>query len=380
MNKTELIIKASVVEDALLDDVKKMIEDNPLLFEGEKVVLMADAHRGANVPVGFTMTLSKGLIPVEFVGSDLFCGVTGLIIRDFVPNNHSLDLLTRWGRDLLPVHRRLGDRGIITDMGTLGRGNHYVELGFNGKDTLISVHTGSRNFGGELYKRHLQVAKEHTEKLDKDFITRVMKELPPQMRQDFLDTMKSKQKDYTTPLLNTSLYPNYWAELGDAKTYAETNRALMVNIVFKLLTGTFLHETELATESVESIHNYVDNEGAVPILRKGAIKAVEGERVIIPINMRDGVIVGVAKGTELLNASLPHGAGRVLSRRKAHETLSLEQFKEDMAHVRSSTVCDKTLDESPRAYKSIDVILQDISPYLESYEIFKPIFNYKGVE
>jgi hypothetical protein len=122
MIKTELIVKASVVEDALLDDVKKMIEDNPLLFEGEKVVLMADAHRGANVPVGFTMTLSKGLIPVEFVGADLFCGVSCLIIKGFTPTQHQLRTLNSLSRDLIPVNRRMTDSGAIIDMATLGGG------------------------------------------------------------------------------------------------------------------------------------------------------------------------------------------------------------------------------------------------------------------
>lgn len=122
MNKTELIVKASVFEDALLDDVNRMIEENPLLFEGEKVVLMADAHRGVTVPVGFTMTLSKGLVPVEFVGADLFCGVSCIIIKGFTPTTHQLITLNALARDLIPVNRRMTDSGNITDIATLGGG------------------------------------------------------------------------------------------------------------------------------------------------------------------------------------------------------------------------------------------------------------------
>lgn len=378
MNKTELIVKASVVEDALLDDVNRMIEENPLLFEGEKVVLMADAHRGATVPVGFTMTLSKGLVPVEFVGADLFCGVSCMIIKGFTPTTHQLRTLNTLARDLIPVNRRMTDSGNITDFATLGSGNHYVEVGVDGGDTIISVHSGSRNYGGVLYKKHLDVAKNHTKELIRQERLDKLSHIEPEHRQEFLKSYKSS---YTTPLLDTSMYPNYWAELGDARTYARKSRVTILNVVARILTGKFARELEheFEVEAFESVHNYVANTGAVPILRKGAISAPYGKRVIIPINMRDGVIVGVSGVTDGINMSLPHGAGRVLSRSAAHKALNLEQFKEDMKHVVSPTVGASTLDESPRAYKSIDVILNDIAPHLLEYRVFKPVFNYKGV-
>lgn len=256
--------------------------------------------------------------------------------------------------------------------------NHYVEVGVDGDDTIISVHSGSRNFGGELYKKHLEVAKSHTKELIRQERLDKLSHIEPKHRQEFLKSYKSS---YTTPLLDTSMYPNYWAELGDARTYARKSRVTILDIVVRILTGKFARELahEFDVEAFESVHNYVDNSGPVPILRKGAINAPYGERVIIPINMRDGVIVGVSGVTSDINMSLPHGAGRVLSRSEAHKTLDLEQFKEDMKHVVSPTVGASTLDESPRAYKSIDVILKDIAPHLLEYRVFKPVFNYKGV-
>ena len=375
--KTDLIINASVIEDGLVEDVQKMISDNPTLFEGEKVVLMADAHKGANVPVGFTMTLAKGLVPVEYVGSDLYCGVSGLILKDYVPTKGQLIALSKIARDIIPVNRRLGPNDEFTDMATLGSGNHFAEVGTNGRDTLISVHSGSRNFGGQLYKRHLEIAKQHSKERAKQSREERIKSVPPQLRQYMIENFF--KGDDKTPLLDTSLYPNYWHELEDAGTYASRNRHSLLVILFKALTGTSFLNSELEWELVESVHNYVDTSTRVPILRKGSISAPNGTKVIIPINMRDGIIVGKSAVTDNVNYSLPHGAGRVLSRTAAHKQLDLEQFKEDMKDVISPTVGSATLDESPRAYKSMETILSDIEPYLAYYDIFTPLFNYKGV-
>jgi tRNA-splicing ligase RtcB (3'-phosphate/5'-hydroxy nucleic acid ligase) len=256
--------------------------------------------------------------------------------------------------------------------------NHYVEVGVDGDDTIISVHSGSRNYGGELYKKHLAIAKQHTREIIRDERLEILSSIEPKLREDFL---KGYKAPYRAPVLNLDLYPNYWAELDDARTYAQKSRTTILDIVARTLTGKFARELakEFVVEAFESVHNYVDNSGPVPILRKGSISAPYGQRVIIPINMRDGVIVGVSGVTEDVNMSLPHGAGRVLSRSEAHRTLDLEQFKEDMKHVVSPTVGALTLDESPRAYKSLETILEDIKPYLLKYRVFKPVFNYKGV-
>lgn len=373
VNKTELVIKASLLEDGLVEDVIKMIEDNPRLFDSEKVVLMSDAHKGKDVPVGFTMTLSKGLVPVDYVSSDMFCGVSSFLIPDYVPSSYDLNKLNFLSRDVISVNRRVKSDGYITDLGTLGNGNHFVEVGTNGKDTLISVHSGSRGYGGEMFKKHKNIAISHTKQYyEKERIV-ALQNIEPKQRQAYL---KSLHKPSDLSLLDISKYPDYYDDLDDAKKFAHDNRIFILNVIRNILID---RSVGYVCKFIESEHNYIDRSGDVPILRKGSIQASLGQKVIIPINMKDGILIGTCALTDEVNYSLPHGAGRVLSRTRAFNELSLEQFKEDMKDVVSSTVNEFTLDESPRAYKPLEVVLKDIKPYLSEYEIFKPLFSYKGV-
>ena len=374
----EVVVHASVIEDELLNDVNKMIEDNPNLFAGERVVLMPDAHRGATVPVGFTMTLSKGLVPVDYVGADICCGVTGILIRNYVPSKSDITNLTRLARDIIPVNRRVSGLGRITDMGTLGNGNHFVEVGTNGKDTLISVHSGSRGYGGDLFKKHKQVAIQHS-KYHSDMDRKVMlSAIEPKLREEYLKNLPKSDK---VPLLDVNMYIHYYAELLDAQTFAFKNRDTILMMVVTVLFDDIYGFTKdrFDYEYVNSVHNYIDTSGEVPILRKGAIKATYGEKVLIPINMRDGIILGTCGILDEMNHSLPHGAGRIMSRSQAFRELKLDEFVSDMKEVQSTTVGAHTLDESPRAYKSIETILEDLKDDLLDYEIFKPLFNYKGI-
>lgn len=380
INNTELTIKASIIEDGLVEQIKGMIERNPRLFDNETIVLMADTHKTSNdintdsVPVGFTMTLSKGLIPVDYVSADMFCGVTGIIIKDFVPTKRQLMNLKTIARDILPVNRRVSTNLKITDRGTLGGGNHFVEIGVNGGDTLISVHSGSRNFGGDMFKKHKQIAIEHTKAYLKEVRVDALAAIEPKDRQEYL---KSLPNISSLPLLDLANYPAYWDDLEEARKFAQDNR---IRLLFAVSVALGVADIEaLDHDIVESVHNFVDNSGSVPIVRKGSISAVDGMDVIIPINMRDGTIVGAASLVKDANSSLPHGAGRILSRGNAFRELELQDFIEDMKDIISPTVQMETLDESPRAYKPIDVVMEDISPFMKNMRVFKPVFNYKGV-
>lgn len=369
---------ASVFEEELISDVTKMMEDNPTLFKDEKVVLMADAHRGAGVPVGFTMTLTKGLVPIEFVGSDIGCGVTGYILKDLTLTPFQLKRLSLHMRDLVQVNRRLeylGDTSTVTDFGTLGNSNHFVEIGTNGKDLLIAAHSGSRAKGGEFYKKTKALAIQNGKKRRDALVKEVLETIPPKQRQEALKDIKIKMD--STPILHLEDYPDYLSDLGEVIDYASLNRLHILDSILTFL-GQDLKVDLSHLTVVDSKHNYIDDWEDIPVLRKGAIKANEGKRVIIPINMRDGIIVGVAKDASDSNNSLPHGAGRVLGRKAAFEALDYEEFKEDMKNILTPTMSHGILDESPRAYKSIDVILKDIEPYLSEYEVFKPLINFKG--
>lgn len=375
---TEVKLHASVFEPELLEDVSRMIAENPLLFEGEKVVLMPDAHRGASVPVGFTMTLSKGLVPVDYVGADICCGVTGILIRNYVPSHSNITVLNRLARDVIPVNRRVSGSGAMTDMGTLGNGNHFVEVGTNGKDTLISVHSGSRGYGGELFKKHKEIAIQHSKHKSATDRKVVLDAIEPTQREAYIKTLPQSDK---VPLLEVSKHIHYYEELRDAQTFAFRNREAILMMVVAVLFGNAfkLNKKDFDYEYIDTIHNYIDTSGEVPILRKGAIRATFGEKVLIPINMRDGIILGTCGILDELNHSLPHGAGRIMSRSRAFKELSVKDFVSDMEDVASTTVGASTLDESPRAYKSIETILEDLKDDLLEYEIFKPLFNYKGV-
>lgn len=373
INKTELEVKASVLEEGLVDEVVEMIKENPRLFDDEKVVLMADTHKGNGVPVGFTMTLKNGLVPVDYVSADMFCGVSAYLIKGFVPYKDDLVRLSYIVRDIISVNRRVKSDNTLTDLGTLGNGNHFVEIGTNGLDTLISVHSGSRNFGGEMFKKHKNIAIEHTREHYAKERKEALVNIEPKLRQAYL---KSLPKVSDLPLLDVNKYNRYFVDLEEAREFAQLNRKFILDTILFYLDK---ENYNIKAEFIESVHNYIDTSCETPILRKGSIQAKKGEKVIIPINMKDGTIIGVCSLTDKVNYSLPHGAGRVMSRTRAFNELDLKQFKDDMKNVISSTVVQDTLDESPRAYKELKTILNDIEPYLSSYEIFKPLFNYKGV-
>lgn len=253
--------------------------------------------------------------------------------------------------------------------------NHFIEVGTNGKDLLIAVHSGSRAVGGEFYKKTKKLAIAQGLKKKAALIKEVLETIPPKQRQEALHSIKINTDN--TPILDTNMYPDYYPNLTGIVMYAKDSRRFMLDSI-----ATFISQDLKITlgnyKLVNSIHNYIDTRDSTPILRKGAIRAVGGEYVIIPINMRDGIIVGRAKDASDSNSSLPHGVGRVLGRRAAFEALDFEEFKEDMKNVLTPTMSYGILDESPRAYKSMDVILKDIEPYLSEYEVFKPLINFKG--
>lgn len=376
----ELIVKASLLEEGLVDEVKELIKDNEELFRDETVVLMADAHKGKDIPVGFTMTLSKGLVPPSFVSADIGCGMSSILIKDYIPSKTVLYKFTEVARDIISVNRKLKGN-TLTDLGTLGNGNHFVEIGTNGKDTLITVHSGSRSFGGETYKKHMVEA----ERQHKSRMFKISKEdlesIEPRLREDYIKNQKEQHKNPTIPYIDLNIYgfKKYKDELKKAIEYAQENRTKILDDILTVLKNFNLNLKYGQCMFYESIHNYIEfKEDNTMILRKGSINADSGTKVVIPINMRDGIILGTSKNTENVNFSLPHGGGRVMSRTRAFNELDLETFKKDMEGVFSPSINQNTLDESPRAYKDIDTILKDITPYLEEYQIFKPLFNFKG--
>jgi RNA-splicing ligase RtcB len=364
-----------VFVDDLEETAKVQIEaflDCPA-FEGAKIRVMPDVHAGAGAVIGFTSTLTPMIIP-NVVGVDINCGVysykfvlnkdLGRLldldnhIRKVVPfgfnvhENAEENLKDVPAEDIAlfekvaeATYQKNRDR-VIKSLGTLGGGNHFIELGEGekGGEYWLTIHSGSRNFGLQIAGFHQNLA-----------LTRVG-------NQKGLEWLTGDDSQ------------TYFDHVVVAEKFADHNRRLMAKRILQHF-DLGLDEVE---ETVKSVHNYIDFEEGV--IRKGAISAKEGEPVIIPWNMRDGLIIGRGKGNSEWNYSAPHGAGRVMGRNDAHKRLDLADFQEDMKYVWSSCVSEETLDESPRVYKNPSTILSVLSESVEVVHTIKPIYNFKADE
>lgn len=373
--KTNIKVNATILEDGLVEELEELIKKNPEIFKDSEVALMPDAHKTGGIPVGFTMTTPHYIIAPDFISADVSCGMTSLMIKDYIPSDHGLKTLSFLIRDLVQVNRRYdAGSGIITDLGTLGNGNHFVEIGVCDNDTLITVHSGSRNYGAVIFKRWKLLAQQQHEVKAKKIVKEMLENIEPKDRQQFLKDNKLEKRnvDYLD-LTDANLRLSFQEDYEMADNFAYQNRCHILEAVAKGLM------VENDFDYINTTHNYIDFNEDPWVIRKGSIKAVNGEQVIIPINMKDGIILGTVTDRGEYNNSLPHGAGRILSRKAAHKELDLEQFKDDMKDIVSPTVGKQTLDESPRAYKDIDTILNDIGDGLTDVKVFKSVFNYKGV-
>ena len=361
-------------------------------LEGTKIRMMPDLHAGKGCTIGTTIKLKDKVVP-EHVGIDIGCGVSYIeleesdmdfekldrLVKERVPNGSDNYLKPRYSfthkvnefisKNVLSQERI--DRG----MGSLGGGNHYIEVSRNGRGRLVlSIHTGSRYLGGAVAEHYQKIA---NTKIKKSDVKRVIEQLKSQGRHVEIEQTIRRLKQENLKYKGVSMYldgeekDHYLHDLGLAQKYAKENRE---NIANTIIDGMGLK----VITHFDTIHNYIDLEKN--ILRKGAVSADKGEMLIIPINMRDGSIIARGKGNKDWNFSAPHGAGRILSRRKAKEQLDFKEFKESMKDVWSTSVVEETLDEAPGAYKNIEDILGNIGDTVEVLEVIKPVYNFKGIE
>jgi RNA-splicing ligase RtcB len=386
-------VYATEIEKGAIKDLSTIA--NSSSFENSKVRIMPDVHQGVIAPIGFTSTLTDKVVPA-IVGVDIGCGVLSLHVDDEV----DLQALDDYAREHIPtghdIHqepqrayeelrqniektcKRTGQdpNYVLRSLGTLGGGNHFIECGKSEKSGYwITVHTGSRNFGLRIAKYHQSVAEKEANKVSVESIKQAyMDELGPSGVFDGEELgrrIRNKEKvarglEYLT---GDSLQ-DYVTDMKVAQAYASLNRR---NILMSIID----HFGFTVTNAIESVHNYIDFRYG--IIRKGAISAQEGERVVIPLNMRDGLIIGVGKGNEEWNYSAPHGAGRKMSRSSAKMSLSLDDFQEQMKGIVSSSVCASTLDEAPGAYKDADEILGYLKDTVDIVERVMPLWNFKAV-
>jgi len=275
---------------------------------------------------------------------------------------------------------------VIGSMGTLGGGNHFIELGTDNENNLwLTVHTGSRNFGLRVANYHIEkmrnggLSKAEKHKQLQIIIGELKKLYTGQELNDRINEHKNKisENDITNYLYGPAL-TEYLNDMKVCQSYAEWNRQLIVDDILKQLERycTLDVYEDNTCNCVESVHNYIDFTDN--IIRKGAISSYKGEKVVIPFNMRDGLIIGVGKSNPDWNYSAPHGAGRLMSRTNARNSISMEDYKTSMKGVYSSCISKKTVDESPMVYKDAELIKSLIEPTVDIITAVKPIINIKA--
>ena len=393
----DLKIFTNNIEDEAVKQIDLLLEQEP--FKDCKVRIMPDVHAGKGCVIGFTADLGNKVIP-NIVGVDIGCGMLCVELGNIDIDLEKLDKIVN---DYIPAGRnirevKLTDFEKIKDLyclrelketnkfnkaiGTLGGGNHFIELNVDDENNkYLVIHTGSRNMGKqvadyyqnlaielcsgkeEMWKRKAEIITTYKEQGKKQEIQRALKEL----EKEYKDNQPELPKELC--YLTGEYREDYLHDMQICQEYASLNRKY---IALEILNKYGI----IAMNKFETIHNYISFEDN--IVRKGAIRANKGERVIIPINMRDGSIIAIGKGNEDWNNSAPHGAGRIMSRMKAKETFKLDEFKKTMEGIYTTSVVEETIDEAPFVYKPMQEIIDNIKDTVEIEKIIKPIYNFKA--
>ena len=400
-NYGEAIVYNDTVEDTAREQIAILM--NQKMSENSHTRIMPDVHAGAGCVIGYTAKLTDYVVP-NLVGVDIGCGVTAFRLqtknkltqndlqkideatRVLVPHGHDVhdvsaedidavfmnwDDITSPSLEFYHSVKKVAEQTnqdiyyVMRSLGSLGGGNHFCEIDIDNEGVYwLLIHSGSRNFGLKIANYHQKVAKEHTYKQEVSELKRLYsgavlgaKIAQIQRSDKGLEYLTGEQK---------SLYLEH---MLIATKYANMNRLIIGNIILEA-------SGLIADGYVESVHNYIDFENG--IIRKGAISAQEKESLIIPLNMRDGAIIGVGKGNPEWNYSAPHGAGRIMSRTKAKQEFTLKDFQKTMKGIYSTSVTEDTLDESPFAYKDAKEILQYLEPTVDVIRTLKPVWNFKA--
>ncbi len=394
MKNIKIFANMETLDQKAINQVNTLLEQEA--FKDSKVRIMPDAHPGAGCVIGFTADLGDKVIP-NVVGVDIGCGVLvaelGKVdidyekldntIKQIIPSgfnvNTSLSRLEKVSAETtinkirILKQLRHQDR-LINSIASLGGGNHFIEVDKDEDDNkYLIIHTGSRNLGKQVAEIY------------QDLAIKTLNSVKEEDRQEVIAKLKSQGKQRDIPEALKALIPSikvpkelsylegqdredYLHDMRLCQEFANFNRVFIALRIKDAMGWKF-------KDVFESVHNYIGDDN---IVRKGAISAYENVKLIIPINMQDGCILGRGKGNVDWNSSAPHGAGRLLSRSQARSLLTVEDFKEDMNGIYTTTANQSTLDESPRAYKSINDIINYIGETVIIDKIIKPVYNYKA--
>lgn len=396
----DLKIFTENIEEVAVEQINELLKQEA--FKDSKVRIMPDVHAGKGCVIGFTGDLGDKVIP-NIVGVDIGCGMLCVelgdvdldleeldkIIRKYVPSGFEI----HEGRKVifdkiqdLKCYRELKEtKRFERSIGTLGGGNHFIEIDVDeDNNKYLVIHTGSRNLGKQVAEYYQELANQLCNYNIGEFETR---------KQELINTYKEQGKKQEIQLaleelkkeyqVNKNKIPkdlaylegqyreNYLHDMKICQEFARQNREVIAGEIIARMGLMLCVEGHFHT-----IHNYISFEDN--IVRKGAISSKLGEKVLIPINMKDGCIIGIGKGNEDWNCSAPHGAGRIMSRIKAKQTLNVDDFKEEMKGIYSTSVCKETLDEAPFVYKPMQEIIDNIKDTIDIVKIIKPIYNFKA--
>lgn len=382
---TDLKIYCEEIDREALEQIRALAEFEA--YAGSKIRIMPDAHAGAGCTIGTTMTLAGRVTP-NLVGVDIGCGMTVAelgktavdpaklerLIENEIPSGKNVRETpvqeTEEGLALVDALRCPSGRRQYNGLsvGTLGGGNHFIELDEDDEGNMyLVIHSGSRNLGKRVCDQYQSLAARRACQRAADELTARLK--AEGRARDIQTEMKRLPRPPALAYLEGRPFDDYIHDMELCQRFAELNRRTMVRIIVERL--------NLQPLTVwQTIHNYIDTEDM--ILRKGAISARKGERVIIPMNMRDGSLICVGKGNPDWNCSAPHGAGRLMSRSDAFRLIQMTEFHRDMEGIASWSICRSTLDEAPGAYKPMESILSQISPTVGVERIIRPVYNYKA--
>ena len=385
------------IEEQAINQINELLKQET--FKNSKVRIMPDVHAGKGCVIGFTGNLGEKVIP-NIVGVDIGCGMLCVelgnidldlerldkIIREYVPSGRNIHEFVKMPFFIgnLKCYKELKEIDWLNNsLGTLGGGNHFIEVDEDeGNNKYLIIHTGSRNLGKQVAEIYQEKAIKYCsyEKEMKEEKQKIIKEYKEQHKEKEIQEKLieiSKKYEGKTKLpkylcyLEGKLREDYLHDMKICQEFASRNRR---EIAFVIMSKMNLE----CINYFETIHNYISFEDN--IVRKGAISAKKGEKVLIPMNMRDGCIIGIGKGNDDWNCSAPHGAGRIMSRMQAKETFNLDEYKESMKNIYTTSVNENTIDEAPFVYKPMQEIIDNIGDTVDIIKIIKPIYNFKANE
>lgn len=390
-NKAKIF--TDIVDEASISQVLLLL--NQEFVAGSKIRLMPDIHAGAGCTIGTTMTITDKIVP-NLVGVDIGCGMETIMIKEKHIELQKLDKLiyekipsgfcirekphryfNKINLEELYCYKYINQIRAEKSLGTLGGGNHFIEGNKDDEGNLyLVVHSGSRHLGLEVADYYQKEGYEILNHTTREDIERLIADLKSQHKereiQKSITTLKNT-KTTTIPkqlaYVEGILFEHYIHDMKIIQEYAKLNRQAIIDDIVK---GMKLHIIDRFT----TIHNYIDTDNM--ILRKGAVSAKNGEKLLIPMNMRDGSLICTGKGNEDWNQSAPHGAGRLMSRAAAKEAFTVSEFKNQMKNIYTTSVNKDTLDECPMAYKGMDDIIANINDTVKIDKVIKPIYNFKA--